>query len=42
MKARCERAGGSLSVEAVKPQGMKLTLNIPLHDTKDRTRGEKL
>jgi signal transduction histidine kinase len=42
MKARCERAGGSLSVEAVKPQGMKLTLTIPLHDTKDSTRGEKL
>lgn len=41
IKARCERAGGFLNVEAVKPQGIKLTLTIPLQDTKERTRGEE-
>ncbi|MGE7887610.1 ATP-binding protein [Bacillus cereus] len=32
MKARSERAGGTLQIHAVHPHGLKLVVSIPLHE----------
>lgn len=40
MRARCERAGGSLSIDAVDPHGMRLTLTIP-QDVKEIMGGDE-
>ena len=39
MGARCERAGGSMSIEAIHPHGMKLTVCIPHEGIKSTAGG---
>ncbi|MCP1135685.1 sensor histidine kinase [Paenibacillus polysaccharolyticus] len=42
MKARCERVGGSMTIEAIHPHGMKLTVCIPHGGIKSTSGGGEL
>ncbi|NUU60729.1 sensor histidine kinase [Paenibacillus agri] len=36
MEARCERAGGTLTIQGVQPHGMRLVVTLPLGDEEER------